>query len=340
MIGPYDTHTVTNPDALARLAPEWEALWQAAGRATPFQSPAWQIPWWDCFAPGELHVVTVRCKGRLMCLAPLYLNASKGCRRLLPIGVSITDYLDILVHPADPFGATAALASHLDSDGDWGSLEWPDLPDGAIALSMTGPLDCEDSVERTSPCPVLALPATVEALKDIFPARKRRTLRMVRNRADRRGAVRMLSLADRRPEAMLTDLYRLHALRWRSRGQPGVLDDERVRRFHLRAAPKLAELGVLRLYAIEIAGEIAAVYYGFIRGRCAYGYLTGLDPSFAFESPGTLTIAHAIEEAVREGAREFHFLRGGEPYKCKWGAQDRWNYRRVFERVAHHAGLP
>jgi hypothetical protein len=43
--------------------------------------------------------------------------------------------------------------------------------------------------------------------------------------------------------------------------------------------------------------------------------------------------AHAIEQALREGAREFHFLRGQEAYKYGWGAVDRWNQRRSFRRI-------
>jgi hypothetical protein len=40
---------------------------------------------------------------------------------------------------------------------------------------------------------------------------------------------------------------------------------------------------------------------------------------------------------VREGAREFHFLRGGETYKYGWGAQDRWNTSRTIRRALANA---
>jgi hypothetical protein len=39
-----------------------------------------------------------------------------------------------------------------------------------------------------------------------------------------------------------------------------------------------------------------------------------------------------MEEAIRDGAREFHFLRGGEGYKYGWGAVDRYNRRRTITR--------
>jgi CelD/BcsL family acetyltransferase involved in cellulose biosynthesis len=94
---------------------------------------------------------------------------------------------------------------------------------------------------------------------------------------------------------------------------------------------------VLRLLELRIAGLSAAVYYGFHHRKRAYGYLTGFDPDFSFESPGVILLAHAMEYAIREGASEFHFLRGREPYKYGWGAEDRWNYRRVFRRVDGYA---
>ena len=67
--------------------------------------------------------------------------------------------------------------------------------------------------------------------------------------------------------------------------------------------------------------------------------LAGFDPAFSKLSPGTLTIGHAIDQAIREGATEFDFLRGGEPYKYHWGAVDRVNFRRCIGKgqSAHHS---
>jgi CelD/BcsL family acetyltransferase involved in cellulose biosynthesis len=45
-------------------------------------------------------------------------------------------------------------------------------------------------------------------------------------------------------------------------------------------------------------------------------------------------VAHAIEQAVREGATTFDFLRGAEDYKYAWGAKDRVNQRRQIWSAA------
>lgn len=43
---------------LAALQPQWWELWRRAA-ATPFLSPAWLLPWWQIFRPGELRSVAV-----------------------------------------------------------------------------------------------------------------------------------------------------------------------------------------------------------------------------------------------------------------------------------------
>jgi CelD/BcsL family acetyltransferase involved in cellulose biosynthesis len=73
--------------------------------------------------------------------------------------------------------------------------------------------------------------------------------------------------------------------------------------------------------------RIIAALYGFeFRGRIFY-YLGGFDPQFSKLNPGTLIIGHAIEEAIRDGANEFDFLRGQEKYKYAWGAKERKSFR-------------
>ena len=140
--------------------------------------------------------------------------------------------------------------------------------------------------------------------------------------------------ADETSAAFLFDaLVHLHRARWRSRDQGGVLCDPRVLLFHKRLLPALVRTSIVQLHALQIGGEIAAVYYGFEdRGR-AYAYLGGFDPQRAFASPGTLLLAHVIMKSCRSGLQEFHFLRGSEAYKLEWGAQIRHNRCRTLRRV-------
>jgi CelD/BcsL family acetyltransferase involved in cellulose biosynthesis len=332
MTGLLKAAILRNAEDLASLEPEWWALWQSCPAATPFQSPGWLLPWWRSFAPGELHAVTVRRDGRLVGLAPLYLENGALGRRLLPIGISITDYHDVLLAPEHVSETSAVLMRELLASREWESWDMPDLAEDAQALRLPCPSGTQARLERTETCPWLALPARVEELRAALPPRKRRALAMNRNRAKRRGPVIFHSLATMSADALFGEIIRLHHLRWQQRGEAGVLNDAQVQAFHRRAVPRLAAAGLVRLYSLRIGGTIAAAYYGLAHNGRAYGYLTGFDPTFAYESPGTLIVAHAMEEAICEGVREFHFLRGEETYKYGWGAVDRWNSRLILRR--------
>ncbi len=320
-----ETALVTNEPALRALAPAWEALWRRCPAATPFQHPAFLLPWWRTFHPGALRVVVVRAGDDLVGLAPLYLEEGPHGRRLLPLGISLGDYLDCLVDPARTTAVGEAIADACRGE----AVHWEALAPGACALALPVPPGARDRVESQDACPVLVLPEGAD-LGAALPSGKARKLRMARHRGARRDA-RIETAAPDTGASLMDHLVRLHGARWTSRGEPGVLADALVQDFHALAWPGLLAAGLLRLHALHLDGHVAGVYYGFAHGSRAYAYLGGFDPAFAFESPGTLLIGHAIAEALGRGAREFHFLRGQETYKYEWGAVDRWNSRRVTE---------
>ncbi|TIX69389.1 MAG: glycosyl transferase, partial [Mesorhizobium sp.] len=87
---------IDDPAALEALAPRWRELWAHSRTATPFQCPAWLVPWWRTFAPGELATIAVWRGDDLVGLAPLYLEHTTSGSKLLPVGISLSDYLDVL----------------------------------------------------------------------------------------------------------------------------------------------------------------------------------------------------------------------------------------------------
>lgn len=295
---------------LEALRREWEALWRADPRATAFQSPQWLLPWWRHIGRGELCTLAVRDDdGTLTGLAPLYVyRDAAGRRHLFPIGMATTDYLEPLAHPGCEDEVAAAVLARLE-DLEWDHLEWPQLRRDCALLAQA-------DAQPGEPNPVLALPATS------IPKSTLANLRTCRNRAARVGALTYeLARAQQIPE-FLDALARLHGQRWATRGLSGVLADDAVRAAHAEAAPLLHAAGVLRLHGLRLDGELIAVLYALQHGRrCCY-YIAGFDPRHAFFSPGSLLLAHAIEQASAEGATAFDFLRGAEAYKYRWGAVD------------------
>jgi CelD/BcsL family acetyltransferase involved in cellulose biosynthesis len=318
------------PAAPEGLRAEWSALWDRCPSATPFQSPEWLLAWWRHLGAGaEPWIVALRREGRLMALAPFYrwTHPESGVRQLTLAGNGITDRLDLLADPAFP-DAGARILEHLARSEEWDTADFRDLPSSSTLLASAPPSLHAIVEDEDEPCPVLALPADEAGLADaVDSARLLPNLRQARRRAEKMGSVEAAAAGEAELAETLDALFRLHAARWRLRGEGGVLDDGAVRRTLADAAAGFLARGWLRLYALRVGGRTAAVQLGWsARGR-AYYYIGGWDPDFAKLSPGGLLVEHAVREAVREGAREFDFLRGRESYKYLWGARDRPQHR-------------
>ncbi|MGX7877477.1 GNAT family N-acetyltransferase [Mesorhizobium sp. ORM6] len=305
---------IQDSGAFDDLEPHWWPLWTQCASATPFQSPAWLLPWWRTFAPGDLSAIAVWSGNDLVGLAPLYLERHASGSRLLPIGISLSDYLDVLCLPELKEAVGTAIAETVLS------LEWvqwilPNLPAEAVSLDLVLPGIEESLSTGHAACPVLALSGG-ETITGSVPARRRRQLRRALRAAQRRGRV-TITRAETAPGMFLGHLIRLHKARWAGQGG-GVLTQSTVE-FHRDALPRLAARHLARCWVVEIDGAVVGAYYGFHHRSRAYAYLGGFDPAYAQESPGAILIGKAIAEAVQEDAREFDFLRGRESYKYCWG---------------------
>jgi CelD/BcsL family acetyltransferase involved in cellulose biosynthesis len=318
-------------EEMEALVPEWEALWQRVPEATPFQSPHWLMPWWHQFGTGRPRILTARADGRLVGVLPLYELPAPDRIKLLPLGISVSDYLDALIDPAHANAAAILLAAISDIPS-WQECHLPDLPPEAALARAAAPPGLAETRHPGEPCPVLTLPSHPADLATIVPKKTLRDVHQARSRSEAIGAVAIETADFSTLDSALDDLFRLHKSRWQERGEDGVLADPAVRAFHRAAAPELCTAGMLRLYRLRIGGAVAGIYYGFHRHDRAYAYLGGFDPEMTRLSPGAQLLDHAIRAAIDEGAREFHFLRGGESYKYTWGAVDRFNLSRTFTR--------
>jgi CelD/BcsL family acetyltransferase involved in cellulose biosynthesis len=311
---------LTTAEELAAIVPEWDALWRRTPSATPFQSPQWVLPWLEAFgAGGELAVIASRTDGVLTTIAPLYILRDEESDESLGmfLGTGISDYLDLLGDD-DVLPSLASLNCQL---WDLQQLR-PTSPLLAAAL----PDGFAENVEDQEPCPVLSLGA------EIGSTHFRKKIRYYRKAMSRDAAVRVEPATEENLNELLDALFVLHAARWERRGLPGVLADETTQNFHRDVARRLLQAGALRMYATRRDERIVAVFYGFAHGGTVYYYLSGYDPELEKLSIGTLIVAHAVEEAVRDGATTFDFLRGAEEYKYAWGATDRMNRRRQLFR--------
>jgi CelD/BcsL family acetyltransferase involved in cellulose biosynthesis len=323
---------ITDADALSALQPQWNALWRRSRSATAFQSPSWLLPWWAQFGTNCLRVVAIYARDQLVGLLPLYILEENGVRKLLPLGISLSDYIDALVDPDYP-NASAEMLRSISEIAGWDQCHLPCLRPGAALREVCCPAPLRDTTSEDEPCSVLILPRESTSSLGVLPRITRRKINQARNRAERRGSVEILTGSTSNLDALMDALFRLHAQKWRSDGLPEIVVSGPAAAFHRAAARQFAEQGMLRLTALAIGGEVVAVLYGFLAKGESYAYLIGRNPEFQRESVGTLLLGEAMRAAVKEGAREYHFLRGREAFKRYWGMTERPNLARTIVRA-------
>ncbi len=309
-------------------AEHW-ALWRRDPRATPFQSPAWLGAWWKHLGGGErIDLAARKADGALVGLLPAFVWVDEGTRKLVPVGAGHSDYLDALIDPAHDGRALTGLAAALDAErARFDEVFLPDLRADSPLLRLSRSWAVRD--EPGEVCPVARFDAGAPLLAQLSKTRRRKVVHD-RHRAEALGGVSVALAAPDEVDGALHALFALHATRWATVGAVGVLADPKVQAFHRAAAPALAGAGLLRLVLVRREGRIVAVLLGFADGRRGYSYINGVDHSAPKQSFGTLAFEALIEDALRGGATEFHFLRGEEPYKYGWGAEPTRTVRRVM----------
>src|SRR5437763_13235805 len=179
---------INTDEGLEALVPEWAALWQRVPHATPFQSPLWLTAWWRQFGTGMPRIVIAHAGGRLIGVLPLYELREPECVKLLPLGISVSDYIDALCDPAYPRVADALLAAILDIPG-WQECHLPDLPADAALASAAAPSELTETRHSGPPCPVLTLSQDDVGLAAIVPHKTLRDVRQARTRSEAIGDV-------------------------------------------------------------------------------------------------------------------------------------------------------
>ncbi len=150
--------------------------------------------------------------------------------------------------------------------------------------------------------------------------KERHEVRRKVRRAEAVGEVRLEDAVD--PLADLDAFIDLHQKKW---GAAGLFPDTAggaQSRVFFRRMFELAGADGPRLTFLTVGGRRIASGIHF---ETADGYLyynAGVDPDARDLSPGVLMVYAYMERALASGKPRVDFMRGNEPYKYEWGAQD------------------
>ena len=123
----------------------------------------------------------------------------------------------------------------------------------------------------------------------------------------------------------LETLFSLHQMRWTGRGEPGAFANPDRQDFYFEMAAAFLQRGWLEFWLLELDGEIVGAQFCFRYNETVSLLQEGFHPKYAAEKIGYALRAHVLEEMIRSGAKRYDFLGGDDPYKAKFGAQQK-NY--------------
>ena len=318
---------VTAKDALEPLSPEWDALAVACDR--PQMAPGVVLAWWRHVAPADARprVVAVRDGGRLIGLAPFYVEPSARRLRVdyrLP-GVELCAGLAPLAVPgrerevAKAIGARLACATPrpdlIALEGLPTAAPWADALRSAWPESRRPVLHCYQ--QCGSPVVTLRQPSFDAWLAD-KSANFRGQMRRLHRKFEAAGGTTRLAAA-----ATLDDdvaaFARLHAGRWEGRGRSSLAQlGARLPAMLSDAGRTLVPSGRFRLRVLELDGEPISAQLFLVAGGTVLYVNGGWDERHAALKPSMLGLLYTVEAAFATGERRIDLGVGEQPYKQRF----------------------
>lgn len=313
------TQVVDTGEGLTALLGEWRALQALHGRY-PFTDATMVNAWWRIRGEtdGErLHIVTCRCNGTLVAVAPLSITRKHGLRFLRWAGGDMFDYCDSLAISDSVNRSLWNLVRRL-GRFDVALLKTvrPDTSTHRVLSAFARPA-------RTSMTHAICFSDNGNAAwrEQGKRSRFRRALRKL----EERGPIRFEVVRDGPiPEAPFAALIQQKTAWAARRRKVGLFDNPHAAALMLRGiAESLAAGGNLHLSWMQCGDDIIAVHLGCVFEKRLYYYMPSYDLEWSDFSPGNYLLVKLAEWADSNGLDEMDFLRGGDAYKEKFANTSR-----------------
>jgi CelD/BcsL family acetyltransferase involved in cellulose biosynthesis len=309
---------------------------RASASNNPFLTWEWLHTWWVHLRESSaLRLIVVRAGDELIAIAPMRLvtNPLSFLSRLEFIGTGDagSDYLDLIVRRGRETDAIQAIARHLQARGL--AVRFNHLPPTSLAARLAAELAGDGWTTTTADdgtCPIIPLEGqTFDTYLATLGSSHRANVRRRIKALGQQFEVRFDPITtDAERRQMLAALAAFHDRRYADRGGSSAFSAPAVRAFQEELTRRALEHGWLRMFALRLNGELAAVMYGFNHGGTFYFYQHGFDDRYKAQSVGLVLMGLSVRAAIDEGAREFDMLWGTEPYKFLW-ARD----ARILQRI-------
>jgi len=335
MIESATWHLVSNQSEFLNLQSDWERLFQANPRHSPFLAWGWVNAWLKHIAgQHELQIVCLRDdSGELLFVLPMLRRAGKfgfSSKKIMLVcsyGPECSDNLGCLCAPEledTSAELTASAITRSYNRNGLVSLAFLDSA-GSFPSRLKAAMQTSDRVIRVRPdaaCPAVDLPRSwdeyLQQLSSNFRSQVRRSYKQVGG--DGQPSFRSVGPAD--AEAFTSDLIRLNRSRMQAKGETSSLESEAFRGFLREAIPYMASQGIAWMDTIVHDGGVLGSALHFVHGKSIYFYMGGFDDKARKIRPGIALFALVMQRGIDGGYAKFDFLRGVEAYKYRWCAID------------------
>ena len=310
---------------------EWEKVLSLSPANALFLTPQWQEVWWETFGNGkEMAGFYLISAEEVMAIAPL---ARCGTTLSFVGNTDTVDYNDFMIAPGYE---TVFFDTLLDSmeEQQCSTLNLPSLRETSPTLTYLPDLarrrGYRVAVEEEDVASGLDLPSTWDGYLTGLSKKDRHELRRKFRRLESSANWRWYGLDD--PDRVSTRVEDFISLMRRSNQEKDRYMTPDRQAFFRHMILRMAQLGLLRLYFLEIDEQPVATSLCFDYASSRLLYNSGYDPEFGYYSVGLLLNALCLREAIDRGMKYFDFLRGSEPYKGHLGGQKSMLYQLVVER--------
>jgi CelD/BcsL family acetyltransferase involved in cellulose biosynthesis len=346
--------TISSQEGFSAIAADWERLHSEARVASVFNSWMWQYAWSDIYGHGQPLCILVASRGNaIVAILPLYIETvavlGLPVRRLRVIGSGGDTNPDDL----GPFfargcetAAASALAQAVLTMKGVDVVELTDI-DSRSPLPSAMKLEAERmqtecALGQSENIAYLELAGDWKSYLASVSGHRRWHILSLRRKLAAAHRTRFFVWQDAANlDAALDKLAELHRKRWGAQSKSFASHEYMA--LHRAAMKECLERDWLRLYCLEIDGEIGAMIYCYRFRKHVFMVQAGFDPAYAKLSLGNVLLGHALEHAIGEGNAVFDFLRGEHSYKQLFATGCRETvsvtaFRQTLGAVAYRAG--
>jgi CelD/BcsL family acetyltransferase involved in cellulose biosynthesis len=333
--------TFRNWEDISRLSGIWNELLVESSAATICLTYEWLESWWIAYrASRELFVVGLfKPGGEMIGIAPFYRTSHPdhtGTKlpirvlRFLGTGTDGTSTsLGLIFRAGYEVAGVRKLLQYLsEKRSEWDILDLHLMPaEAPMTLIMT------DEIERigwlllqnNEPHLIVPLPDQYDKYLSSLSKKMRSELPYEHRRLLRQFKVdfRKIQTDDELPQATGI-LFRLNTQRWQARGKGGSFHNHEKRIFCQEMAKRFLARGWLDFWFLDLNDDTAAIEYGFRYKDTYYPLWVALNTEYKKYEAGSVLRSLIIQTLIADGIHFYELMNGAEPYKLRWGAEQRY----------------